>query len=207
MRTRDAGRSPVPAPAPPPAPPAAGERLRAGHVFAALAERLPRDAVVIEESPSSRPELLARLPAREPLGILSPAMGGLGFALPAAVGLRMALPHRAVVAAVGDGSSLYSIHALWSAASYGVGVFFVILSNGGYAIMDRLAEGQGGRAPWPSFDVDVAGLARSFGCRAERVAAYDSLLAALDETLPDLAGRTAPILLEVEVEPDATFAP
>jgi benzoylformate decarboxylase len=43
-------------------------------------------------------------------------MGGLGFALPAAIGLRMALPHRPVVAIVGDGSSLYSIQSLWSAA-------------------------------------------------------------------------------------------
>jgi thiamine pyrophosphate-dependent acetolactate synthase large subunit-like protein len=72
----------------------------------------------------------------------------------------MALPDRPVVAVVGDGSSIYGIQALWSAAHYKVGVLFVILSNGGYAIMDRLAERQGGVAPWPSFDVDVAALAR-----------------------------------------------
>ena len=77
------------APAPPsferppaPAPPAAGEPLRAAHVLAALAERLPADAVLIEEAPSNRPELLARIPARRSLGFLSPAMGGLGFGLP-----------------------------------------------------------------------------------------------------------------------------
>ena len=131
------------------APPAAGEPLLAGHVFAALAGRLPRDAIVIEECPSNRPELLVRLPAREPLGSLSPAMGGLGFALPAATGLRMALPERPIVAIVGDGSSLYGIQALWSAAHYRAGALFVILSNGGYAIMDRLVEQHGGTAPWP----------------------------------------------------------
>ena len=87
----------------PPAPPAAGEPLRAGHVLAALAERLPGNAIVIEESPSSRPELITRLPARESLGYLSPAMGGLGFALPAATGLRLAQTERPVVAIVGDG--------------------------------------------------------------------------------------------------------
>ena len=150
--------------------PAAGEPLRAAHVFSALAERLPRDAIVIEESPSNRPELLVRLPARESLGSLSPAMGGLGFALPAATGLRLARPDRPVVAIVGDGSSLYSIQALWSAAHYRAGALFVILSNGGYAIMDRLAEQQGGTAPWPGFGIDVAGLARAFGCPARTVA-------------------------------------
>ena len=129
--------------------------MRAGHVFAAIAERIPRNAIVIEESPSTRPELIVRLPARESLGALSPAMGGLGFALPAATGLRMARPDRPVVAIVGDGSSMYSIQALWSAAHYRAGVLFVILANGGYAIMDRLAEQGGGTAPWPGFAVDV----------------------------------------------------
>src|SRR5207248_11124015 len=75
----------------PPAPPAEGERLRAGHVLAALAERVPRDLVLMEETPSSRPELHQWLPAREPLGFLGAAMGGLGFGLPGAMGLRMAL--------------------------------------------------------------------------------------------------------------------
>ncbi len=197
---------PFPLPAPP-EPPAAGEPLRAAHVFSALAERLPRDAIVIEESPSNRPELLVRLPARESLGSLSPAMGGLGFALPAATGLRLARPDRPVVAIVGDGSSLYSIQALWSAAQYRAGVLFVILSNGGYAIMDRLAEQQGGTAPWPSFDVDVAGLARAFGCPARTVATHAELVGALDDVVPDLVRREEPLLLEIAVAPDESFAP
>jgi benzoylformate decarboxylase len=191
----------------PPAPPGAGEPLRAGNVFAAMAERLARDAIVIEESPSNRPELLARLPAREPLGSLSPAMGGLGFALPAATGLRMALPERPVVAIVGDGSSLYSIQALWSAAHYRAGALFVILSNGGYAIMDRLVEQHGGAAPWPRFGVDVAGLARAFGCPARTVAGHGELEEVLDGVLPDLRRRDEPLLLEVTVTPDESFAP
>ena len=190
----------------PPAPPEGGA-MRAGHVVAALAERLPPDAIVIEESPSTRTELLARLPARAPLGSLSPAMGGLGFALPAATGLRMALPGRPVVAVVGDGSSLYAIQALWSAAHYGAGALFVILSNGGYAIMDRLAELHGGSWPWPAFDVEVAALARAFGCEARTAATRDELVAALDEIVPGLASRETPLLLEVRVEQDVTFAP
>jgi benzoylformate decarboxylase len=201
---------PPPAPferPPPPAPPAAGEPLRAGHVLAAIADRVPHDAIVIEEAPSNRPELLMRIPARVPLGALGPAMGGLGFALPAAIGLRMGLPKRPVLAIVGDGSSLYSIQSLWSAAHYRVGAVFVILSNGGYAIMDRLAEQHGGAAPWPSFGVDVAGLARAFGCPAQTVTGHDELLHALDDVLPGLGGRDEPLLLEVAVAPEENFAP
>ena len=183
----------------PPEPPARGAPLRAGHVFAAVAERLADDAIVFEESPSNRPELLARLPARQPLGMLSPAMGGLGFALPAATGIRMACPDRPVVAFVGDGSSLYSIQSLWSAAHYSAGALFVILSNGGYAVMDRLSEQHGGTAPWPAFGVDVAGLARAFGCPARTLREHGELLSALDEVVPGLASRDEPLLLEVVI--------
>ena len=191
----------------PPAPPAPGEQLRAGHVLAALAERLPSNAIVIEESPSSRPELIIRMPARESLGYLSPAMGGLGFALPAATGLRLAQTERPVVAIVGDGGSLYSIQALWSAGAYGAGALFVILKNGGYAVMDRLAEHQGGKPPWPSFDVDVAGLSTAFGCPARRITEHSELVSVLDEVVPGLADRSEPLLLEITVAADASFAP
>jgi benzoylformate decarboxylase len=115
-RSEDPARSRPEAPPPPVSGP-----LRAGHVLAALAARLPVASVLVEETPSSRPELHARVPARAPLGFVSAAMGGLGFALPAAIGLRMARPDRPVVAVVGDGSSLYAIQALW-APHYKVGV-------------------------------------------------------------------------------------
>jgi benzoylformate decarboxylase len=194
-------------PPPAPDPPAVGDPLRAGHVLAALADRLPRDAVVVEEAPVDRPEIHDRLLAREPLGYLSAAMGGLGFALPGAAGVRMALPERPVVAVVGDGSALYGIQALWSAAHYRVGVLFVILSNGGYAIMDRLAERHGAAGPWPGFDVDIAGLARAQGCTAERITEHDDLLKKLDEVVPELATLEEPLLLDVAIAPTPTFRP
>ena len=204
---RDAPAPATYAPPPAPALPADGEPLRAGHVLQALADRLPRNAVVIEECPSNRPELLARLIVREPLGSISPAMGGLGFAIPAAAGLRLARPDRPVVAVVGDGSSLYAIQALWSAAEYGAGALYVILENGGYAIMDRLAEQQGGRGPWPTIDVDVAGLAEAFGCAARRISDYATLIDTLDEVLPTLGERRTPLLIAVRIEPDPEFKP
>src|SRR4029079_10168966 len=100
---------------------------------------------------------------------LSAAMGGLGFALPAAIGVRMARRHRPVVAVVGDCSSMYAVQALWSSPYTRVGVLFVILANGGYAVMDRLAEKHGGGAPWPSFDVRVSAIGRAMGCPAVRI--------------------------------------
>ena len=196
-------------PAEPPEPPRAGEPLRATHLLAALAARIPADTVVVEETPSSRPDLHRLLPARAPMGFLSAAMGGLGFGLPAAVGVRLAQPRRPVIAVLGDGSSLYGIQALWSAAHYGTGVLFVVLANGRYAVMDRLAERHGqGKAPWPAFEeVSIQQLARGFGCPARRVETYDAMIETLDEVVPTLAHRGEPLVLEVAVIPDTAFEP
>jgi benzoylformate decarboxylase len=151
-------------------------------VLGALAERLPADTVVVEETPSSRPDLHRLLPARRP----------------------------PVVAVVGDGSSLYGIQALWSAAHYGCGVLFVVLANGRYAIMDRLAEQHraGGKAPWPGFEeVSVHRLATGLGCPVERIESYSELADALDEVDPGLRSLTSPLVREVPVLPDPTFEP
>ena len=111
-------------------------------------------------------------------------MGMLGFALPAAIGLRMARPDRPVLAVVGDGSSLYQIQALWSAATYEVGVLFIVLRNGGYAIMNRLAEHAGSDGPWPAIEgVDIAAMARAQGVEALTIDDHATLLATLDAEL------------------------
>jgi benzoylformate decarboxylase len=200
--TQRDGPAPEPMPRPPaPAPPGPGEPLRAGHVLAALAERLPDDVVLLEESPSAKPELHQRIPARAPLGFVSGANGGLGFGLSGAIGLRMGLPDRPVVGVIGDGSALFAIQALWSAARYDVGVLLIVMANGGYGVMDAQARDRGGAAAWPGFPgVDIAGIARCFGCPATRVETHEQLLSTLEEGLTDLARRRQPLVVEVALE-------
>lgn len=116
----------------------------------------------------------------------------------------MARPGRPVVALLGDGASLYNIQGLWSAQHYGVGALFVVLSNGGYAVMDRLAALHGGKPPWPHFsEVSVSTIAAGFGCAARRVTTHDELIVELDRILPTLRERSEPLVLEVAVEPAA----
>ena len=181
--------------------PEATTPLRAAHVYAEVSRRLPAESTVLEESPSTRGLLLDLMPARAPFGFVTIAQGGLGFALPAATGIKMGRPERPVVAMVGDGASLYGIQALWSAARYRVGALFVILHNGGYAVMDRLASIQGGEGPWPGFaEVDPATLAQGFGCPSRRITNHEELVAVLDEVIPTLGSRSEPLLLDVHVE-------
>jgi benzoylformate decarboxylase len=194
---------------PPPRPDVAAPEgaLTAGQALAALGARLPRDTIIVEESPSSRLQINAHVPALQSLGFVS-ATGLLGFGLPASIGLRKAVAPRPVVAILGDGATLYQIQAVWSAARYGIGAIFVVMVNGGYAIMDRLAERHGHQGPWPAIDdVDVGGLARSLGCDTMRVGDHDALEAALDELTAGLAERRSPLLLEIVVEQDRAFNP
>ena len=182
----------------PPPPPAAGDPLLPGHVYAALAERLPREAVIVEETPSSQPELYQRLPVRRPGGYVACGNGGLGFGVSGSVGLRMGNPERPVVGVVGDGSSMYAIQALWSAAHYEVGVLLLVMANGRYAVMDNLARAAGAPAAWPAFgSIDIAGMARCLGCPAINVTTHEQLLETFDAVLPDLANRREPLLIEV----------
>jgi benzoylformate decarboxylase len=186
------------------APPSPGEPLRPAHVFAVLGELLPVDTVLVEETPSSRADLHALIPARRPLGYLSAAAGGLGFGLSAAIGVKMASPERPVVAAIGDGSAMYAIQALWSAAHYHVGVLFIALSNGGYAIMDQLAAQAGDAAPpWPAFEgISICGVAANLGCASERIDTYELFRGRIEEVVASLPTRSEPLLLDVAVIAD-----
>ena len=104
----------------------------------------------------------------------------------------MGAPERAVVAVLGDGSTLYAIQALWSAARYRVGLLVIVMANGSYAVMDALARDAGGTGAWPRFDnVQISAIAEAFGCPSRRIAGHDELLATLDEVLPEHARRRA----------------
>ena len=104
--------------------------------------------------------------------------------------------------------SMYSIQALWTGAHRGVGAVFLVLANGRYAVMDRLADRRGGKAPWPAFpEVSVSTLAAGFGVQALRVESADELAASLPDICSGLAGRTEPLVVEVAVEAGTHFAP
>ncbi len=183
-----------------PDPPDPASPLRAEHVVAALGARLPVDAALFEEAPSTRPEILARIAIRAPGGFMAVANGALGFGLSGAIGMRMAQPGRPVVALLGDGSATYSVQGLWTAARYGVGVVIVVVGNGRYQVMDELAGLRGAPGAWPGFaELDLTSIARGLGCHAERVESHDRLEGALDEVLADAATRSEPVLLDVRV--------
>lgn len=169
-----------------PAAPADGELMTAAYVYDALSGLLPDDVLVVEEAPSLRPDIQEHLPiTAEGGGFLTMASGVLGYGLPAAVGAAMAQPGRPVVAVLGDGSSMYGIQALWTAAQEHVPAVFVILDNREYgAVREHAAISIGSKVPGSDLGgLDFGGLARSMGCDAVLVERPDELAPAVSTAL------------------------
>ncbi|NEB74584.1 benzoylformate decarboxylase, partial [Streptomyces sp. SID14478] len=159
-----------------PAPASREGALTPELVLDELHRRLPRDRVLVEEAPSHRNALHARVPVDLSGGFLTAGSGALGWGLPLAVGRALA-DRRRVVCVLGDGSALYSVQALWTAARHRAPVTFVILDNGGYGAVSALGR-RIGITPVPGTvigGIDFAGLAASFGCAAQYADRADDL--------------------------------
>jgi benzoylformate decarboxylase len=170
----------------------------------AIGEILPRDTVVIDETVSSGGGLRQLVKSDDPQSFFGLRGGGIGWGIPASIGVKIALPDRPVIALVGDGSSMYTIQALWTAARYRVGVVFVIFNNTSYRILkQRLFAQRGYAAQQDTYvgmelndpAIDFVGLARSLGVPAERAKTVHD---ATDLIAKGLAGGS-PVLIEVEL--------
>ncbi len=167
----------------------------------ALCEHLPAAAIVVDEGLTTARSLNALFPFRDRYSYFGNISGGIGWGIAAAVGVQLAQPGRPVVAIIGDGSAMYSIQALWSAANQKLPVIFVLCNNGGYRIIKQRLKAFHGNETFIGMDfkdpaIDLAGLARAFGMQAYRVEDGAGFEARFEEAL---AG-SEPVLLDVVVD-------
>jgi benzoylformate decarboxylase len=137
-------------------------------------EALPKDAVVVEEGLTSTVSLPGFLPLRDPRGFYGLASGGLGFAVPGAIGVSLALPGRPVAVVVGDGSTMYGVQALWTAAHLKLPITYIIANNRSYRIIKERLVSFRGTSKFTGMDmrdpeIDFLQLGKSFGLDARRV--------------------------------------
>jgi benzoylformate decarboxylase len=177
----------------------APERLTDAYLLQQIAALRPAGSIVVEEAPSARGAMHERLPMNERESFFTCASGGLGHGLPAAVGVALAKADCKVIALLGDGSAMYSIQGLWTAAQLGAPVAFVIINNGSYRALEEfgrhfnIATLPGTRLP----QLDFAALAAGQGIQGLKVDRCEDL----DEALRRVLGASIPMLLEVCVVP------
>ena len=166
-----------------------------------LVDALPPDAIVVEEALTAAPFLADLLPMKDANGFYGLASGGLGFAVPGAIGISLAQPGRPVVAAIGDGSALYGIQALWTAAHLKLPITYVIINNRSYRIIKERLVASRKSDRFVAMDlkdpaIDFVGVAHGLGLAAVRVTDPQDLLAVLRQAI----GSGLPNLIEVIVE-------
>ncbi|MET4391399.1 benzoylformate decarboxylase [Bradyrhizobium sp. F1.4.3] len=154
----------------PPAPQAA-DPLPVEFLLHSLSQAMPDGASLVEEVPSHRPAMQKFMPMRGQDSFYTMASGGLGYSLPAAVGMALGKPKRRTVCLIGDGSAMYSIQALWTAAQRKLPLTIVVINNSGYGAMRSFSQVMQVRNV-PGLElpgIDFVRLAEGMGCHAVRV--------------------------------------
>jgi len=181
--------------------------LHASRFMEELAEQLPDDAVIFDEALTCSPELTRYIPPMKPGHFFQTRGGSLGVGIPGALGLKLAYPDKTVVGFTGDGGSMYTIQALWTAAHHNIGAKFVICNNQSYMLLklnilqywkDQIGEPE---HEFPhSFDlsqpvIDFAALAKSMGVPGVRVEKPDQVKPAIQQAL----SYNGPFLIDLVV--------
>jgi benzoylformate decarboxylase len=175
----------------------ATEPMTDSFLLQTLAQLRTPDSIIVEEAPSSRGPMQAHLPILQSETFYTCSSGGLGHAMPAAVGIALGKPGKKVIALLGDGSAMYSIQALWSAAQLQLPITFLVVNNSRYAALHHFSKRFGLEKPVGTDlpGIDFVGLAKAQGCDALRVTDSKELSATLQLAL----ASPRPILVEVVV--------
>ena len=173
-----------------------------------LGQAMPSNAIIADEAVTSRAALMGAMDFDEPGSFYGIRGGALGWGMPGCLGIQLAKPDRPVVAVVGDGASLYTFQALWTAARYNIPVTWVICNNRTYRILkvnmeiylrDMLKDNQR-KSEYVGMDFDpalnLAGIAEGFGVHSRKVEKPSELRPALDEAL----SLDRPALVDVVID-------
>ena len=176
-------------------------------LMAELKQVLPPNAVVAHEAITSSADITRTIHFEKPTDYMGTWSGGIGQGLPMGIGAKLAHPDRPVICLSGDGSAMYTIQALWTAAHHRIPVVFIILSNRTYRILKlnmniyRSRFGLGGERSYPHMDLNdpelgFVQMAQGMGVPGKLVEKPEDFAAAFKEAL----ASGGPYLLDCVVE-------
>ena len=155
-------------------------------IVAAIAQALPRDAIVAGDSAMAcYYGVLSNLPLYRPNAFLYPTgVGTLGYGLPAGIGAKVANPDSPVVVIQGDGGTMFTIAELATAAELGISLPIIVVDNGGYGEIRNEMFDRGEQVHAVALgQPDFVALAESLGCGGVRIDAAADLGPALEAAL------------------------
>ena len=181
-----------------------GKPISAARVARAMDKLLDKDALIVNESPTSKDILMANFNFSRGRDYFSNSSGGyLGWGLGASIGAKLASPNRRVVACLGDGSSMFGLQGLWTLAKYRVPLLILVFNNRAYMAVKnqfrgseeriRIAADMGAELVGP--EINFARLAEIFGIYGQRVEEPDSVEPAIKRALE----QNGPALVDVVI--------
>ncbi len=177
------------------------DKINPSWMIKLIVDIMSKDTIIVEEGLLSTRDLPNLLPYRDPLSLVGMASGGIGWGVPAACGIQAAYPERDIIAIIGDGSSMYSIQALWTAANQNLPVNYIICDNGGYGIIkERLYDFHNNKnfigMDFKNPEVDFVNLGNSLGVNSVLIESYDEFC---EELKKAILNKKSPNLLCVKV--------
>ena len=171
-----------------------------------VVDAMPDGAILVEEALTAGRHMAALRPHRHRHGYHSLASGGIGWGLPASVGIALAHPSRPVVYFTGDGSAMYSIQSLWTAAHHNLPLTVVLVNNGGYRIIKQRLLAFHGDSNFVGMSfadpaIDFTALARSLGLDAIRVTTPEDVPAALHAAIRRPGAKLIEVITDGHVGP------
>jgi len=176
-------------------------------VMAELKAGAPANVVVVDETITANLDLFKTFTFKAADDYFSGRGGGIGQGLAGALGVAVAEPKRPILCISGDGSSMYSIQALWTAAHHDLPIVFVILANREYRVLKHNIDAYRARfdvkSNKPYMHMDLSGptmgfvdLAKGMGVAGTHVARADDIQGAVAAAFK--SGK--PHLIEIEIE-------
>jgi len=159
-----------------------------------LAKLQPEGAIVVDEAATSGAPWFAFAAGAPPHSSLGLTGGAIGQGLPNAVGAAIACPDRRVIALQADGSGMYTLQSLWTAARESLDLKVIVCANRMYRILKvelaRADISQPGPAARALTDLgqpflDWVSLARGMGVPGERAETAEEFAAALARALAE----------------------
>jgi acetolactate synthase-1/2/3 large subunit len=179
--------------------------MHPNRLLAAIAERLPHDAIVVADGGDFLAFARVGVPAST---YLDPgSLGCIGVGTPFGIAAALACPGRAVAVLTGDGAFGFNAMEIDTAVRHHAPVLIVVANNGAWQIEVHDQATTYGRVVGTRLQsgADHAAFARAFGAHAERVESAGDLDAAIDRALA-IVRAGAPALLDVLVTTDAASA-
>lgn len=181
--------------------------MSAERMMTEIANALPNNAILVDDAVTTRAAIMGAMEFDESDSLMGISGGALGWGMGGAMGAKLANPDRPIVAIVGDGSSMMTVQALWTAANANIPVVYVICNNQAYRVLklnmniwknDIRQEDDQSKYLHMDFPIplNIAGIAEAIGVYGQKIDKAEDIGPALKNAI----ALRKPAVLDISID-------